>query len=64
VEQWLAKQSNIEVLYVHYSDVMADPLATINTLGRFLGRDMDVRAMAEVVDPNLYRNRQPETAAA
>ncbi len=64
VEQWLAKQPNIEVLYVHYSDVMADPLTTINTLGRFLGRDMDVRAMAEVVDPNLYRNRQPETAAA
>ncbi len=64
VEQWLAKQSNIEVLYLHYSDVMADPLTAVNTLGRFLGRDMDVRAMAEVVDPNLYRNRQPETAAA
>ena len=64
VEQWLAKQSNIEVLYLHYSDVMADPLTAVNTLSRFLGRDMDVRAMAEVVDPNLYRNRQPETAAA
>jgi hypothetical protein len=64
VEQWLAKQPNIEVLYLHYSDVMADPLTAVNSLSRFLGRDMDVRAMAEVVDPNLYRNRQPETAAA
>jgi len=64
VEQWLAKQPNIEVLYVHYSDVMSDPLTAANTLSRFLGRDMDVRAMAEVADPNLYRNRQPETAAA
>ena len=58
VEQWLKKQPNFEVLYVHYSDVMADPLPEINRIGRFLGRDMDVRAMAEVVDPNLYRNRE------
>ena len=64
VEKWLAQQSNIEVLYVHYSDVMADPLTAINSMSRFLGRDMDVRAMAEVVDPNLYRNRQTEQAAA
>ena len=64
VEQWLAKQANIEVLYIHYSDVMSDPMTAANTLSRFLGRDMDVRAMAEVADPNLYRNRQPETAAA
>ena len=64
VESWLAQQPNIEVLYVHYSDVMADPLTAINSMGRFLGRDLYVRAMAEVVDPNLYRNRQTETAAA
>ena len=64
VENWLAQQPNIEVLYVHYSDVMADPLTAINSMGRFLGRDLDVRAMAEVVDPDLYRNRQTETAAA
>ena len=64
VESWLAQQPNIEVLYVHYSDVMADPLTAINSMGRFLGRDLDVRGMAEVVDPDLYRNRQTETAAA
>ena len=64
VESWLAQQPNIEVLYVHYSDVMADPLTAINSMGRFLGRDLDVRAMAEVVDPDLYGNRETETAAA
>jgi hypothetical protein len=62
VEQWLNGRPNFEVLYVHYSDVMADPLPEINRICRFLGRDMDVRAMAEVVDPQLYRNR--ELAAA
>ena len=64
VEKWLGQQANVEVLYVHYSDVMADPLTAINSMTRFLGRDLDVRAMAEVVDPNLYRNRQTEQAAA
>ena len=64
VESWLAQQPNIEVLYVHYSDVMADPLTAVNSMCRFLGRDLDVRAMAEVVDPDLYRNRQTEAAAA
>lgn len=64
VEKWLAQQPNVEVLYVHYSDVMSDPLTAINSMTRFLGRDLDVRAMAEVVDPNLYRNRQTEQAAA
>ncbi len=58
VEQWLAKQPNFDVLYLHYSDVMADPLTAANTLSRFLGRDMDVQAMAAVADPNLYRNRE------
>lgn len=60
IEQWLRQQPNIEVLYTHYSDVMADPLTEIGRINRFLGRDLDVRAMVEVVDPDLYRNRQVE----
>jgi hypothetical protein len=63
VEQWLAKQPNFKVLYVHYSDVMADPLTAAVNMQRFLGRDMDVHAMAQVADPNLYRNREPKAAA-
>ncbi len=64
VEQWLAKQPNMEVLYIHYSDVMADPLAAANTISRFLGRDMDVQAMAQTADPNLYRNRRTDKVTA
>ncbi len=64
VEQWLAKQPNMEVLYIHYSDVMADPLAAANTISRFLGRDMDVQAMAQTADPNLYRNRRADKVTA
>jgi len=64
VEQWLAQQPNFEVLYIHYSDVMADPLAAANTINRFLGRDMDIQAMAQTADPNLYRNRRADKVAA
>ena len=63
VEKWLGRQSNVETLYVHYSDVMADPMAQIGHIARFLGRDLDQMAMAQVVDPDLYRNRQLAVAA-
>lgn len=64
IEKWLARQPHIETLYIHYSDVMADPVPEIERMSRFLGRDLDVQAMAEVVDPDLYRNRKPEAFAA
>jgi hypothetical protein len=63
VEQWLARQPNVEVLYVHYGDMVADPLSQIGRVTRFLGRDLDQAAMARVVDPDLYRNRQLAAAS-
>ncbi len=59
VEQWLARQPNVEVLYIHYTDMVTDPLSQIARVSRFLGRDLDLESMAQVVDPDLYRNRQP-----
>jgi hypothetical protein len=58
VESWLAAQPNIRTLYVHYSEVLADPLPQIAAINDFLGEKLDARAMAGVVDPELYRNRQ------
>lgn len=58
VEEWLAAQPNFRVLYVHYSDVLADPLPQIARINDFLGGALNTGSMAEAVDPNLYRNRQ------
>lgn len=58
VEKWLARQPHIDTLYIHYSDVMADPMAQIELIAQFLGCELDRFAMAQVIDPNLYRNRQ------
>jgi hypothetical protein len=58
VQAWLATQPNIEVLYVHYGKVLAEPVVQAERINRFLGNNLDVNKMVEAVDPNLYRQRQ------
>lgn len=58
VEEWLRAQPNFQVLYVHYSDVLTDPQPQIAVINRFLGGNLNTAAMAEMVDPQLYRNRR------
>lgn len=57
VESWLAQQPNIRTLYLHYSDILGDPLPRIAEVNAFLDGRLDEAAMAEVVEPDLYRNR-------
>ena len=58
VMDWMAARPNVSVMYVHYSDMLANPMPQVAQINEFLGGNMDVQAMAEVVDPNLYRNRK------
>lgn len=60
VEQQMAQQENVDVLYVHYSDALQDPQTAAERVVEFLGKDLDVERMVGVVDPNLYRNRREE----
>ncbi len=46
-----------DVLYLDFSDVVADPEKAARQLNDFLGGNLDVEKMAMQVDPNLYRNR-------
>lgn len=62
VQNWLRQQEHIETLYVHYSDVLSDPLPQAQQVNEFLGGRLDVEAMAGVVDPDLYRNRRERIA--
>ena len=57
VESWLAAQPNMRVLYMNYTDILADPLHWAERLNTFLPADLDVRRMVQVVDPALYRER-------
>jgi hypothetical protein len=57
ITAWLAVQPHMDVLYVHYNDVIRHPLASAEQVNRFLGNRLDAPKMAAVVDPALYRNR-------
>ena len=58
VRAWLAAQPHMDVLYVHYGDVLANPLDQARRVNHFLGGGLDEEAMAGVVDPGLYRQRR------
>ena len=55
VTHWLAAQANIDVLYLDYGAILKNPGPVPEQLARFLGRDLDLQAMAAIVDPILYR---------
>jgi hypothetical protein len=58
VNAWIAKQPNIEVLYVNYNTMIGNPLDSLQKVNDFLGNEMDVNVMAGVVNKELYRERK------
>ena len=58
VKGWLVRQANVEVLYVDYNTMVADPLESLQKVNTLLGGDMDIQKMASVVDHELYRERK------
>jgi hypothetical protein len=57
IEKWLGAQPHMEVLYVPYNEVLTEPGTWSRRIAGFLGGRLDARKMAEVVDPELYRQR-------
>ncbi len=55
---WLKKQSNIKTFYISYNDTLDDPETASENIARFLGRELDIEKMMQVVDPKLYRQRK------
>lgn len=55
---WLAQQPNFSMLKINYNALIGDPLPEALRMNEFLGSNLDVAAMAAVVDPSLYRQRQ------
>lgn len=57
VEAWLAQQHNMRVLYVQYAEALANPQGCAAQINTFCGGGLNERAMAQAIDPQLYRNR-------
>jgi hypothetical protein len=57
IEAWLSEQPNIEVLYVDYGQVLADPVGEARRVNLFFEGALDEDRVAAVVEPALYRQR-------
>jgi predicted AlkP superfamily phosphohydrolase/phosphomutase/tetratricopeptide (TPR) repeat protein len=52
-----AEREHTELLSIKYTDAINDPKGTALRVAEFLGRNLEIDAMATVVDDTLYRNR-------
>src|SRR5512142_2529076 len=59
IKYWLARQPNMEVMYVDYNRMMAKPDELCPKIVEFLGLPLDVEKMRSVPNEKLYRNRAP-----
>lgn len=55
VQTWLASRENFSTLMVSHADAMADPGSVVAAVGEFLGRSIDSRRVAAVIDRRLHR---------
>lgn len=58
VEAWLRRQSNIELLYTNYNEMIKNPAEPVQQVNQFLGGGLDTQAMLGVINKDLYRERK------
>lgn len=59
MKPWLVRQPNMEVLYVNYNTLIAEPEPMCRHVIEFLELPLDHSQMLAVPDKQLYRNRTP-----
>jgi len=57
IKYWLARQPNMDVLYISYNKMLASPQIDCVRVADFIGLSLDVEKMLTVPNKNLYRNR-------
>lgn len=58
IKTWLANQTNMEILYIHYNEMVKQPAEYAAKVAEFLDTPMDVKAMGEVPQEQFYRQRK------
>jgi hypothetical protein len=61
IEAWLARQNNLDVIYINYNTLLKDPIEYLTQVQAFLKGDLDIEKMFSVIDRNLYRQRNQKT---
>jgi hypothetical protein len=57
VNTWLNGKPNLAVLRVHYHSLLKEGKDTVQKIASFLGLPLNIQAMEQQVDQDLYRNR-------
>lgn len=57
IKYWMARQPNMDVLYVDYNALLAAPHAHIQHVAEFIDLPLDTGRMLMVPSQSLYRNR-------
>jgi hypothetical protein len=57
IKYWLARQPNMDVMYVNYNKMMAGPENYCQAVANFIAVPVDVSKMLAVPNEGLYRNR-------
>ena len=56
-EHWIKVQPNMKTIYISYNETLDDPKKTSEKISDFLGAELDVEKMVQIVDPRLYRQK-------
>jgi hypothetical protein len=63
VLSWIDQQPNIRKIDINYNSLFKDPKPHVEQIDQFLGNTLDVEKMVEVINPDLYRQRnRPDPA--
>ncbi len=54
---WVKRQSNIEILYLDYEEILSEPETAVLDITNFLGLPLNTHAMIQTIEPSLHRNR-------
>ncbi len=57
VKKWAAEQPNVEILYLPHKEVIENSFMQAMLVNDFLGGNLPVEKMVQVVDASLYRER-------
>ncbi len=57
VLSWIDQQPNMRKIEVNYNLLFKDPKPQVGQINQFLGNILDVEKMLEVINPDLYRQR-------
>ncbi|MCD6400749.1 MAG: sulfotransferase domain-containing protein [Anaerolineales bacterium] len=58
VEKWMTEQSNLRYIDIDYNKMLENPKPQLEEISKFLGSNLNIEKMMEIVDPSLYHQRK------